>query len=276
MKPQGILVRIAASVFFLVSPLSAEERFKADSESARAGVAEYGVVRSSRTAFEVTVRDAAKATMATLGVQLATADGHVLTFERGSTRLRVVLDLPAGKISVTDLVTRETGSRTIDMAHHKLIREGNQEVFDKNEHDIDFAMRSFDQTLINLGLGEYRQDTRLHGGKAPSVTTPAAPSAQGPGGGVAPPQNQYNPGDNSDGGCTPACQGAIIDPGYYEVATSRSLCCYRATSDTNEACSNRYCLGCCSILGCDYICGAGQYLCGCSVEGQACSEPSFC
>jgi hypothetical protein len=272
---EGKLLSWITVVVLSASPLCAvPERFKADPASAKAGVAEYSVKRSSKTAFEVDVLDASNATIATLGVKLATAEGHVLNVEKGGNRLRVVVDLDRGKVTLTDLVTGESGSRTIDMARHAVVPEGSRRVFEENEYDLEFALMVFDQSLVNLGLGEYRltSDGQSRGS---SISRPATPSGAGPGAGVTP-QHQYVPPGADGSGCSPDCNGPIVDGNHYTVASSRSLCCNAADQSTNEACSNKYCLGCCRMLGCDYVCGVGQYICGCSSEGQACSAPAFC
>lgn len=56
------------------------------------------------------------------------------------------------------------------------------------------------------------------------------------------------------------------------LGTSASQCCYDATSDVHQSCTNNYCIGCCRTFRCDVVCGIGDYFCSCGVSGQACSS----
>lgn len=57
------------------------------------------------------------------------------------------------------------------------------------------------------------------------------------------------------------------------LGSARSLACEQAVLETNEHCSNRWCVGCCRLVGndCDCLCLLDDYLCNCGRSGDPCN-----
>ncbi len=279
MRARLLLVLILAAASASASSGAQSMRFSADPQSAKWGVGEYQVERMGNE-VRVDVLDASprEARIAALNIELETPEGIEVTIERSEHRLRLTWSNRAARLTLTDMDTGESGSRTIELGRSRnIVQEGSAQLFERYEREVALGGLVLDETLTNLELRERygaRRGISLQSSGGREAAAPP-PVTQASAGRVAP-QNQYPP-YSGDGTCSPVCNGPIIDAGSYSVATSRSLCCNDATQATNNACSNRYCWGCCRILGCDAACaGTSDYFCGCSVEGQACSAGDAC
>ena len=86
---------------------------------------------------------------------------------------------------------------------------------------------------------------------------------------VATPQGGVSVGHGTSSNELVACYGRIVGSGSF--SRSKMWCCGNAYYYNANKCTNSYCYGCCSHLGCDSYCQLGDFYCYCYAESRACS-----
>ena len=218
--------------------------FRANPESTRHGIKSLKLEKQGKV-LDIDIMGEHRR-MARLTVEFDTPEGTLLDLEHGKNKLRMTWSQQTGRFTLTEKKTTAFVARTVSIKSGKqMVTEGDASLIEKYENEVDLTFTVLDQALEETGLYEFfRKVPETEKGLEKLISN-----------------------------CPPSCGGPYLQPSA--VAGSRSRCCEIATNDANVACSNSLCFGCCRILGCDAVCGIGDFACVCTVLGQACSEPIF-
>jgi hypothetical protein len=234
-------MRIVVSILcalFMALPAGADEK-KSGPRLTQRGIPSYVLLPAAAEVIRVRLRGV-NHIVGTVTIEARSVEDHVITYDPVIGE-PFVIDAFMSRMELTFHTAHERVIATFDTREGKWNRSGSDSLFTRLLPEVE---------IVGMLLVELQERGVL--------ASPAIPSSG----------FQQDPGTGTEGGDNGPCTGTSREcsgGAFGEIAA-----CSKARASCNQACWNRYCVGCCKFSGCLYAC-IGPW-CAATITGTACSS----